>query len=305
MRSLRLFLLRLLVLMFAANAGAQRYHLITIDFPGAGCTVATGINSAGQIVGTYSIDSSCLDDHGFVLYKKGHFLGIDFPRSSSTTAQGVNPNMVVGVYSLGGHDFGYSVDNRRDFTTVDFAGASGTEALGINIVGQIVGSYSLTGQGSNNSFLFSGGSFTTIDPPGSAPPNGSSEAFGINSSGVVVGVYGVAGPFTENQGYSLAGGVYTTINVPGASLTRAVGINDSGQIVGDYQDSKGFHGYLLDSNGTFTTLDVPGAASTHAYGINDNGLIVGQYTDSTGNTHGALAIPRHFSINCHGTHEVQ
>ena len=292
MRNPRLFLLTMLVLMSAAKAQAQRYHLITIDYPGAGCTVATGINSSGEIVGTYSRDSSCLDNRGYVVDKQGHFRTIDFPGSSFTTAQGISPNMVVGLYRSGGQDFGYSVDNRGDYTSVEFAGAAGTETFGINSVGQIVGSYTLTGQGSNNSFLFSSGSFTTIDPPGSVPPNGSSEAFGINSSGVVVGAYGTEDQFTENHGYSLAGGVYTTIDVPGASLTRATGINDSGQIVGDYQDGKGFHGYLLDSNGTFTRLDVPGAASTHAYGINDNGLIVGQYTDSTGNTHGVLAIPR-------------
>lgn len=287
-----LFSLTLLVLMFSANASAQTYDLITINFPGALCTEANGINNSGQIVGTYSMDSSCSNSHGYVRDKQGNFLTIDFPGASFTTAQGINPNMVVGVYGSGGPDFGYSVNKTGNFTTIEFTGAAGTEALGINLSGQIVGSYTLTGTGSNNSFLYSSGSFTTIDPPGSEPPNGSSEAFGINSSGVVVGVYGTSGSLTENQGYMLANGVYTTINFSGASLTRAFGINDSGKIVGDYQDSKSFHGFSLKVNGTFTTLDVPGAASTHAYGINDDGVIVGEYTDSSGNTHGAVAIPR-------------
>jgi probable HAF family extracellular repeat protein len=49
--------------------------------------------------------------------------------------------------------------------------------------------------------------------------------------------------------------------------TSAVGISESGQIVGDYQDSTGkLHGFLY-SNGSYTTLDPPGSTSTEAYGI--------------------------------------
>jgi probable HAF family extracellular repeat protein len=39
-------------------------------------------------------------------------------------------------------------------------------------------------------------------------------------------------------------------------MTRALGVNDSGQIVGDYLDAGGkTHGYLLNE-GSYTTLDV-------------------------------------------------
>ena len=37
---------------------------------------------------------------------------------------------------------------------------------------------------------------------------------------------------------------FTPIDVPGASDTRAVGINPSGQIVGFYDGSTGQHGFL-------------------------------------------------------------
>jgi probable HAF family extracellular repeat protein len=51
---------------------------------------------------------------------------------------------------------------------------------------------------------------------------------------------------------------FTTIDVPGASNgTQVYGINDSGQIVGYYQDSSGVHGFL-DTGGSFTTINVPG-----------------------------------------------
>lgn len=61
---------------------------------------------------------------------------------------------------------------------------------------------------------------------------------------------------------SAAPGLYTTIDVPGATTTLAVGVNDRGVVSGVYADSSGNeHGYL-DRDGTFTTIDVPGAADT-------------------------------------------
>jgi hypothetical protein len=44
---------------------------------------------------------------------------------------------------------------------------------------------------------------------------------------------------------------FTQIDVPGAALTRAQGLNDRGQIVGIYGDDVRRHGFLL-SNGVFT-----------------------------------------------------
>lgn len=64
------------------------------------------------------------------------------------------------------------------------------------------------------------------------------------------------------------------INAPGAIDTYAYGINDSGQIVGDFVDALGSHGFV-DTGGSFTTVDVPGFCCTSAQGINDNGQIVG------------------------------
>lgn len=70
---------------------------------------------------------------------------------------------------------------------------------------------------------------------------------------------------------------FTDLQVPGASLTTPIGLNDKGEVVGSYQDAAGgLHGFLL-SHGSYTTLDYPGATSTTASGINDAGNIVGYY----------------------------
>lgn len=69
---------------------------------------------------------------------------------------------------------------------------------------------------------------------------------------------------------------YTSIDVPGASATRAFGINAVGEVVGSYTDATGTHGFVW-ANGDFTMIKVPGAVSTEAWGINPQGDIVGRY----------------------------
>jgi hypothetical protein len=49
---------------------------------------------------------------------------------------------------------------------------------------------------------------------------------------------------TTNHGFVLDQGNYTTLDVPGSTFTWANGINDSGQIVGSYEDAGGTHGFL-------------------------------------------------------------
>ena len=85
-----------------------------------------------------------------------------------------------------------------------------------------------------------------------------------------------------------SGFTFSTIDVPGASSTEALGINNAGQIVGFFKDNigSGQHGFLYD-RGTFTTIDVPGAAATIPFGINNAGQIVGDFVDNAG-LHGFL-----------------
>jgi len=87
--------------------------------------------------------------------------------------------------------------------------------------------------------------------------------------------------------------VLTTIEVPGATITQAYGINAGGDIVGSYNDAAGSHGFLL-SAGEFTSLDYPSdnVLSTVATAIGPSGDIVGIYSlkspASAGNAHGFL-----------------
>src|SRR5208282_2183057 len=68
-------------------------------------------------------------------------------------------------------------------------------------------------------------------------------AWGVNNAGSVVGYYyNYTGPEGVN-GFLDVGGVFTTVDVPGARCTTITGINNSGQIVGyDYDDVNGVAG---------------------------------------------------------------
>jgi photosystem II stability/assembly factor-like uncharacterized protein len=77
---------------------------------------------------------------------------------------------------------------------------------------------------------------------------------------------------------------YASIDYPQATLTALYGINNAGDMVGEYfsSDNKQ-HGFLY-TKGVYTTIDYPGAASTRVYSINDAGQIVGLYNTSKGNS---------------------
>jgi hypothetical protein len=92
---------------------------------------------------------------------------------------------------------------------------------------------------------------------------------------------------------------YAPINVPGAVLTQARGINISGEVVGFYETSttcvdndvrvpicptKGFK--LV--NGSYIKLMVPGSVSTAIMGVNDLGDLTGFYKKSDGSEHGFI-----------------
>jgi uncharacterized membrane protein len=89
----------------------------------------------------------------------------------------------------------------------------------------------------------------------------------------------------------LSKGVFTTIDVPGAELTVCQGINNAGQIAGQYVDAAGDAlGFVL-SKGVFTTVDVPGSSATAVFSINAQGQIAGSYDDADGVTHGYVGTP--------------
>jgi probable HAF family extracellular repeat protein len=160
-----------------------------------------------------------------------------------------------------------------------------THLTSINASGQIVGYFSngAVENGIHHGFLYSGGTYTTIDPPGSTY----TDVYSINASGEIVGSYqdasvGASHGFVDNAG------TYTTLDAPGATQTNALAINDLGHVAGTYTDSNGqYHGFL-ESGGTYTSINFPNSAWTAAYSINDSDQVAGIYVDTSGREHSFL-----------------
>jgi hypothetical protein len=74
-----------------------------------------------------------------------------------------------------------------------------------------------------------------------------------------------------------------TFTVPGADNTEVVGINDKGEIAGDWNVGAVWQGFIRSKNGTITTFNVPGDQEvTRVAGINRKGEIVGTFGDRFG-----------------------
>ena len=70
-----------------------------------------------------------------------------------------------------------------------------------------------------------------------------------------------------------------------APSLAAFGINNAGDVVGEYTASGGtIDGFIKLAGGAFHTIAVPGATETVALGVNDNDTVVGAYIDDTGSS---------------------
>lgn len=169
--------------------------------------------------------------------------------------------------------------------------------LAINDLGQLVGidtAYTPTGKNAGEyGFEDDRGTFTNL-PVGIYPT-------GINDWGALVGSQGNG--HGGEQGFVLFNGTVTPVIDPensntttpgaGGGSTMATGINNLGQVVGNYNVGPTTFGFL-ESQGSFKTIAAPGSNSTRLEAVNDLGKIVGTYSDSSMKEHGFLYTDGHF-----------
>jgi probable HAF family extracellular repeat protein len=232
-----------------------------INYRGSSSTHALDINNSGQIVGEFSTNG--FDTHGFVLNGKS-FTSFDYPGASDTSLDGIsNSGEIVGFYrtSTASPWVGFTYDG-TSYTTFSYPGSFSTYGSDINNSGQITGFY-VDSHYASHYFLYSGGSYIPISYPGAL----NTWAYGINDKGQMVGVFDLASsPFNyqnflfDGTNYTLgglgddisdngnmvggmpgqtqtllySGGAYTVIHYPNFLYSSAYGVNDSGQVVGDY-----------------------------------------------------------------------
>src|ERR1700686_2911915 len=109
--------------------------------------------------------------------------------------------------------------------------------------------------------------------------------FATNKAGAIVGYYATSEH--NAQAFLYAKGKFADISPTGSTGSQALGINDHGDINGNFADSQGSHGFLL-KGGKYTTLDVPGSQGTLGGGINNAGLMTEVWLDSSFNSESSL-----------------
>ena len=119
-------------------------------------------------------------------------------------------------------------------------------------------------------------------------PNQGTIATCINQGGTVAGQYIDNNYVTHGFVRSLSGQI-TEFNGTGNQSITVIGINSSGQIIGNTQGvflPPFTYAFLRNPDGGFVQIHPPGALQTSAGGINDRGEITGSYTDIGRTYHG-------------------
>ncbi len=270
-----------------------------------------GINNEGKIAAYFGSGNAHHPNKGYTMvapYQQNDITNENFPHSAQTQVTGLNDHGVtVGFFStMNGatpaddNNFGF-VDMGGQFTKVQFpTGDMGAppvnQLLGVNNHNVAVGFY-VNGQGQTRGYEYNVAkkSFSRVTVPGA--PGGTKApdltAAAINDSGDVAGFYNVNANLVDGF-LKLHNGTFIKIQVPGATMAQAFGVNNHDTVVGAYTLADGStHGFVFRIGGSLVTnVDDPnGIGTTLLNGINNEGDIVGFYTDAAGNTDGLLAYP--------------
>ena len=216
----------------------------------------TGINNHGRISGYYGSGFDGQASKGYTItapYAQGDISSENFPKSVQTQVEGLNDNNVQVGY--------YSTQNKKS--------------------------------GTNNSFgWYFNGSFHEVNYPTGNNAKPMQDALdAVNNHDVAVGYYLNGAGRYRGYTYNIKTRKFALVTKPGAPTggnapsLGALGINNAGDVVGDYTTTGGtIDGFIKLAGGAFHTIAVPGAIETVAIGVNDNDTVVGAYVDGTGST---------------------
>ncbi len=239
-----------------------------IDVPGAAATVARGISDPGVIVGHYTVAGLT---HGFAYSDGNYVYPIDVPAADFDHPSSIVQNtLIVGISPEGDLVGCFHEDNLIMTTMHGWLRRNGSFSVlvtdrdtnshdpdtmnnAIAPTGEIAGFYFSSGvsyladrDGVVSTFTFPGNLFTL--------------AWGINARGDIVGVRGdnqanTTGSCTLNPSttscvgfFRTKHGDYRSLRVQDASSTVVYGINALREIVGQYTDSTGTHGFTYRLN---------------------------------------------------------
>jgi hypothetical protein len=178
---------------------------------------------------------------------------------------------------------GYLADG-KNVTLLSIPGADHyTTADVVNEAGEVAGTY-YDVPNDTRGYTYKDGRFTKFDVPGSIEL----VVTALDAAGRVGGFYFDAANVQHGYVYNPATGA-RTIDYPGALGSQVMAFGARGDLVGDYTDAVGSHGFIY-AGGHFTAVNAPNATTTFLYNANAMGTVVGTYTPAKGSGHAFVAI---------------
>jgi hypothetical protein len=180
------------------------------------------------------------------------------------------------------------VYNAGKFTAINYPKSNGTEALGINDAGDVVGFY-LDSANVQHGFMKKGSKYSSFDVKGDT----TTTAWGINNKGQIA-VFAL----NSASGYDsflYNGKSFKKVSDPNAGSTGTIIriVNNKGDTAGAYFDSNGSEVGFLQHAGKYYDLKDPKANNnTRPDGLNDKLVIVGRYTPTDGSNVGFKAVTK-------------
>lgn len=236
-------------------------HYRTLDFPGATSTMATGLNSKGDIVGVYGPphgDGLCsflcsAGTYSTILTGCPHLASYNLQANGINNSHEIVADFVNSMQRFSGA-LNIAGNNEFGFT---YPGSTSVYLKGINDnpIPEMVGSYA----GSQSHFhglVFHGtepGNGTSFDVPRAR----GTVAWDVNDTGQIVGNYF---PPNSYHGFVEYRGRLHGIDFPGSTTTFAYGIDNRWgpdgryDVVGYYQSSTGSHAFIATVSNIAATL---------------------------------------------------
>jgi uncharacterized membrane protein len=215
-----------------------------IDPPGAITAEAKGVSDSGNVLGYFCDTAPCGPFNAYqgFLLREGVFSSFGSPDYTNTWAMRMNGRgQIVGCVHEPNFTemYGFVVD--RDGIFTHFSSVPMSMHNGISPDGKtLVGLHADT-SGTYHGHILSKDSFIPFDVP--VAGSNLTEAWDLNARGEIVGRYRTSDG--KSHGFLRNGVGYFSIDYPGATETRALGIADNGQIVGQYVASGVTHAFLL------------------------------------------------------------
>ncbi len=263
----------LIAFSLASLAAAQSYSISPV---GNGSPRA--VDGKGNVAGVFGFSRKPVQEHAFYWTKSGGMKDLGTLGGDDSAAFGLNESgQVVGQAnsSAGAVDQAFLWTQSAGMIDLGTLGGAGSAANAINASGQVAGQSDLA-NGFAHAFLWSqiGG----LQDLGTLHGGQQSGANAINSAGEIAGWANVGNnshAITWNQSTGMV-----DLGITASCGSTAFGLNDSGEVVGWFNNSAGCgltsHGFSWTQSGGFTDLGLlSGGQYSFAYGINVTGQIVG------------------------------